>query len=141
MSDDTAYRMAWKAAHIFKEQYGDYPERIGLDIKTRHGEYCRRHGNHLAIIEPAPLERLRMPWTAQDAFDPSQLMLKLKRTDITVWPLVFPDLAAWELSHLNMPLAMPDEVWCQWGNTTAKMSLWFTEQGWHCIEWDEESKE
>jgi hypothetical protein len=138
MTDDTAYRMVYKAARLFKERYGDYPERIGLDIKTRHAEYCRRRGNHFTVIEPEPLDRLSTPiWKVVelDTFSPPQI--NLKRTEISIEPLVFPDLAAWEASHLYMALPMPDEVWCQWGETTAKMSLWFTEQGWHCIEWDE----
>jgi hypothetical protein len=139
MSDATAYKMVWKAAHLFKEYYGDYPKRIGLDIQTRYAEFCKQRGNYFAIIEPDPLERLRIPsWTVEE-FDISTIQMKLKRTEISIEPLAFPDLAAWEIFHLNRSIASPDTVWAQWGETTAKMDIWFTEAGQHSIIWDEES--
>ena len=141
MNDDTAYRMVYKAARIFKERYGDYPERIGLDIKTRHAEYVERRGARFTIDEADMIQEYSYVPYKEAAVDiPVAPQFKVYRTEISIEPLVFPDLAAWEVSHLYMALPMPDAVWRQRGDTTAKMSLWFTEQGWHCIEWDEEEK-
>ena len=133
--DEIAYRMAWKAAHLFRKWFGNFPEHIGLDYRTRYREFTRERGdNMLTIIEPvltpvtAPLASLEM-LAAPSSFS-------MQYTSIRIDPLLFPDRAAAQASGMRVYLRVPDAVWCKRGEVTARLSLWFTESGWDAIMWD-----
>ena len=131
--------MIRKAAHLFKRYYGDYPTRIGLDRLTRFREYCSMYGTVLTIIEPDPLELLHWhPLVAvQEVSDTTPMHFRAKRTDIKIDMLLFIDPVAHALHGTHVPLARPDEVWCQWEDSEpVKMSIWFSENSYDAIIWD-----
>lgn len=105
MSDATAYRMVRKAASLFKQYYGDYPTRIGLDRLTRFREYVATYGASLTIIEPDPLEHLYWhPLVAlQEVSDNLLSHVYYKRATISIDMLLFIDPVAHALDGTHVP--------------------------------------
>jgi hypothetical protein len=126
--ENTARRMVEKATRIFKQYYGAYPERIGLDYFTRYQEYPQQYWESYtfnALASPLP--------TNLDG----NTMLSYERITIKIDPAVFEPLTRSPLTGLVQQSERgKHEVLCECDGKQVYMTIWFNEQGEHAIIWD-----
>jgi hypothetical protein len=126
--ENTARRMVEKAAKLFKQHYGAYPERIGLDHFTRYQEYPQQYWEAYSFIElPYPLS------------DPSVWpdTITYERITIKIDPALFEELTYEPLTQLiQRTERRKHEVVCERGGKQVFMTIWFSSNDEHAIIWD-----
>jgi hypothetical protein len=124
---NTAHDMVEVASRLFKQQYGVWPDRIGLDWFTRMGEYAAQYGETYVANE---LLREVKSWTPDT-------IVTYERVAIKIVPAVFEELTKHPLTGLvQKPSKGRDEVLCGRGDITVFMTIWFSENGHDAIMWD-----
>lgn len=122
---NTAGRMVEKAARLFKQHYGQWPTRIGLDYFTRMIEFAKQYGYWYTTIEPVgPLPE-----------QPEQILFE--RVGIEVVPAIFEQVSCDpRTGRFQRPTRGRNEVLCERDDIRVFMTIWWTEQGEHAIIWD-----
>ena len=135
---DTIHNFIKTAANVFKQHYGTYPERIGLDYFTRMQEYGELHFfEHYFSqeIQDLPLSAIANYATC------ASLTATFERVQIKIDAAIFEQVRYTPLTHMLIkPEKGHDEVICEGNGVTVFMTLWFTEKGYHVIMWNEHEK-
>ncbi len=131
---DTIHNFIQTAAKTFKRHYGAYPERIGLDYFSRMQAF-----NELPYFEYYGWQEIQPIPSPIDPEKWRDLMVTYERIQIKIDPAVFEQIRYTRLTRLVIkPEKGHDEVICEGSGVKVFITLWFTEQGYHAVVWDEQ---